>query len=121
MIGPGYVTPFIYDTETGDVPDRAHEPRRSGFQWVSLYATSDCREYHYLRHHGTPQYDAPVEDSWLVSHTTMGKEGWIMDLEGKHRFWLPVEWRASCRRENWHQDIATLFIRVEGQAVLIKF
>ena len=121
MIGPGYVTPFIYDIETGDVPDRAHEPRTSGFPWLSFYATSDCQEYHYLRHHGTPRYDLPLKDSWLAPCTTAGNAGWVVDPEGRHRLWLPVEWRAPWDPKNCHHDITTLFTRIGDQPVAIKF
>lgn len=94
MIWPGYVTAFIYHTETGDVSGHGHEPRRSGFPWVSFYSTSDCREYHHLRHHGTPQYGAPAEDGGLVSHIALGGEWRVTDPDGRHRFWVPVGWRV---------------------------
>ena len=122
MIGPGYITPFIYNTETGDVPDCAHEPRSSGFPWLSFYSTSNCQEYHYLHHHGTPQYNASTEDGWPVLLTTTGKEGWVMDPKGRYRFWVPVEWRTSWDSKNWHHDITMLFIGIMGQpVVMIKF
>ena len=121
VIGTDDIFPFIYDTDTGDVLDRTHQPYNFDFSWISFYATSDCREYHYLRYPGTTEYHAPVEDGWLVSHTTTGKEGWVMDPEGRHRFWVPVEWRTSWHSKNWHHDITTLFIGITGQPIMIKF
>ena len=117
MIGPGYVTPFIYDTETGGVADRAHEPRSSGFPWPSFYETSDCQEYHYLRDRdNTPQRDILSKDSLLASHTTAG-----VDPEGKHRLWLLFEWRTPWNRKIFHHGTRTLFTRIRGQLVIIKF
>ena len=121
FVGPEYGTLFIYDTETGDDLGLTYQPQSFGLPWFSFYGTADCREYHYLRHNGTPQDHAPAKDGWLMSHTTPGKEGWVIDPEGRHRFWVPVEWRTLWHNENWHHDITTLFIGTTGQLIMIKF
>ena len=121
VIKSNNISPFIYHTETGDVLERAQEPQHSSCPWVSFYQLSDCREYHYLRCHNPSQCDTPTEDGWLISHTAMGEVEWAMDPEGRHRFWVPVEWRKPWKRENWHHDITTLFSNIGDQLVMIKF
>ena len=89
VIGNDDIFPFIYHTETGEVLESTHEPQNFGFPWITFSRQSDCREYHYLRYHNTPQDD--VLQSWSVSRTGLGKAGWVMDSGWKHRFWIPVE------------------------------
>ena len=90
------VHPFIYHTETGDFLDRVHEPQQFS-------------------------HDVPPEDDWLISNTGMREAGWIMDPRGRHRLWVPVEWRQSWSQEDWNHDITTLFISSGGRFVIIKF
>ena len=122
VIGTDDTAPFVYHTETGGFPDRLHRPQNFGFPWVSFYKQSNYQEYHYLCHRdSTPQRDIPSEDGWLVSRTTTENTGWVVDPEGKHRLWLPVEWRAPWDPKNCHHDMTTLFTRIGGQPVIIKF
>ena len=121
VIGTDNIIPFTYCTETGGVPDRVGGPQHFDFSWSSFYQPSDYQEYHYLRHHGTPQYDPPPVDDWLVSRTKTGKAAWVVDSEGRHRFWVPVEWRAPWDPKNCHQDIRTFFTKIGNQPVMIKF
>ena len=122
VIGTDDLFPFIYHTETGGFPDRPHESQDFGFPWVSFYQPSDYREYHYLcQSDNTPQHNVPPKYSWLRSRTTTGNAGWVVDPEGKHRLWLPVEWRAPWDPKNYHHNITTLFTRIGGQHVIIKF
>ena len=122
VIGTNDTAPFVYHTETGGFPDRPHKSQNFGFPWVSFYKQSDYQEYHYLCYRdNTPQRDIPPEDGWLVSRTTTGNVGWVADSEGKHRLWLPVEWRAPWDPKDCYHEITTLFIRIGGQHVIIKF
>ena len=121
LIGTDNILPFSYHTGTGGVPDNFHQPQYFGFPWVSIYKPGNYREYHYLRHHDAPQRDTPPEDGWLTFGTTTGKAGWVVDPEGRHRFWVPVEWRRYLSRKNWHHDITTLFVRIKDEPVVIKF
>ena len=121
VIGTEDFYSFPYHIDTGGVSYCVHKPQDFPFPWVSLYQPSDYKEYHHLRHHDTPQHDAPPADSWLVSRTTTGKAGWVVDPEGRHRFWVPVEWRAPWDPENCHHDITTLFTKIGDQPVMIKF
>ena len=185
VVGIEGIFPLVYQTKTGDILDRAHEPQQFSSPWVSFYQPSDLREYFHLRHSGlTPpdsspkgkgsrseddkfssedddssskDDDPPSEDgnsssednkyspmeivddspedhhlpskvadsssggSWLILPALVGEAGWVVDSQGRHRFWVPIEWRKSWERENWHHDITTLFTRVGDQPVVIKF
>ena len=114
------VFPFVYNTRTG-VPDGVYQLQYVGFPWVSFYQPLDFQEHYYLRCHNTSHYDTPPEDGWLVSRAVMGKAGWVVDPEGKHRLWIPVEWRVPLNHKNWHHDITTLFVKVGDQPIIIKF
>jgi hypothetical protein len=67
--------------------------------------------------------DNPTEDGWLIPHKKMRREVWVVDPEGRHRFWVPVDWRGSWDREHWHHDISTLFSDIGdfSQPVVIRF
>ena len=121
VIGTDGIFPFIYHTGTGGIPDTVHRLQQFDLPWVSLYKQSDYQEYRLLRHLDTLQSNASPEDSWFVSRTTTGKAGWVVDPDGKHRFWVPVEWRAPWGPRNCHNDISTLFARIGDQPVIIKF
>ena len=115
------IFPFIYHTRTGEILEPVHKPQHFSRSRVSLYGPSDCREYYYLRSSNLSQHNTPSKDRWLISPTAMRETGWIMDPGGRHRFWIPVEWREPCENENWHHDITTLFSSIGGQPVIIKF
>ena len=121
VIGTDGFYPFSYFTETGGIPYSIHECQHFSIPWVSFYKSSDYQEYHYLRHLDTPQDNALPDGGWQVSRTTTGKAGWVVDPEGRHRFWVPVEWRGPLDGKNWHHDITTLFTKIGDQPVMIKF
>ena len=121
VIGADSIFPFVYHIGTGGILDRIHRLEEFNFPWVSFYKQSDYQEHHLLRHLDTPQSDVLPENSWLASRTATGKAGWVVDPDGKHRFWVPVEWRAPWDPKNCHDDISTLFTRIGDQPVIIKF
>jgi len=93
--------PHVYHTETGEVLDLTQEPQ------------------HYSERpywNNTPQHDTSPEDAWKTS-----REGWVKDPEGKHRVWVPVEWRRGWDPEEWHHDATTQFSYLNERFVLIKF
>ena len=120
MIKTSEIRPFIYHTETGDVLDSIHEPQQSGRPFLPFSRRSDYQEYQYLCH-TIPQSDVPLEDDWLISSGGMQETGWVVDPQGRHRLWVPAEWRHPWWPGNWHHDITTLSIRVGDQIVVIKF
>jgi len=74
----------------------------------------------HLRFHNLPQFNAPLEDKWQTSRATV-REGWVKDAEGKHRLWVPVEWRRDWDPEDWLHGVTTQLSRIGGRPVLIKF
>ena len=97
-------TLHVYHTETGEVLDPTQAPPR--------YST---RKFY----NNIPRRNIPPEDSWQTSRETL-LEGWVKDPEGKHRMWVPVEWRNWDLAE-WYHDVTTQFSLLGGRFVLIKF
>ena len=117
VIGSENVLPFVYCTETGDLPNRVHEPQQFSFPWVSFYQPSDFREYYHLLCCNPSEHNIPPKDSWIA----LPEAGWMRDPKWKYRLWIPVEWRKCWGQENWHHNITTLFARVGDQPIIIKF
>ena len=115
-----HISPFIYHTGTGDVLDSVHEPQQYSHPFLPFTLFSDCQEYRYLRR-DAPWSSVPPEDSWPISNRYIEGEAWIRDPQRRHRLWVPVEWRTPREQEDWHHDITTLFIRIPGQIVIVKF
>ena len=106
----------VYHTETGDVLDSTQAPSSHGRGWRSLTGTFRGRDY--LRRCDFSQYSIPPR--WQTSPSTV-REGWVKDSEGKHRLWVPVEWRAEWDLRDWCHNITTQFSNFGGRSVLIKF
>jgi len=96
--------PHVYHTETGEILDPTQAPYYS-----------ERRYYNNI-----PQRDTPPEDAWQTSRDTL-REGWVKDPEGKHRMWVPVEWRERWDPEDWHHDTTTQFSYILGRPILIRF
>ena len=109
---------YIYHTETGEVFHPTQAPRHYSDNWYHLGEALCGR--HYLRCHNLLQCDIPPEDSWQNSRAAL-REGWVKDPEGKHRLWVPVEWRTDWDPTDWRHDATTQFSLLEGVPVLIKF
>jgi len=108
----------IYRTETGEVLHPTQTPRNSDDSWISF--TDAHRGRNYLRYHNLSQCDISPRDSWQFSRATL-REGWIKDPEGKHRLWVPVEWRDHLDPADWLHDLTIQFSRIGGKLVLVKF
>jgi hypothetical protein len=95
---------YVYHTETGEVLHPTRAPQHSSGRWHNLSESHCGRDY--LCYHNLSQCDTPPEDSWQTSRATV-REGWVKDPEGKHRLWVPVEWRTglgSCGLAPRHYD-----------------
>jgi len=92
----------VYHTETGEVLHPTQAPPR--------YST---RQYY----NNTPPCITPSEDNWQTSEDTLQK-----DSKGKHRMWVPAEWRTDWDPAEWHHN-ATTQLSYLGDIgfVLIKF
>jgi len=108
----------VYHTETGEVLHPVQAPRDFSSRWYHF--NEPLWGQHYLRYHNLPQCDTPPEDSWQTSRATL-QQGWVKDAEGKHRLWVPVEWRVDWDPADWRHDVTTQFSYLGGRPVLIKF
>lgn len=103
-------TLHTYNTRTGEVLKPAEDPVPSNDRWYSLADIFDG--FHDL-------YGGSDRVSWDHSQPTL-KEGWIKDHEGKHRLWLPAEWKDGYRVE-WFPGAATIQFRSsEHKPIIIK-
>jgi len=110
--------PHIYHTETGEVLRLTQVTRDFRGLKDALGYPHPGREY--LRFHNLSQCDTPLEDRWKTSQATL-REGWVKDAEGKHRLWVPVEWRAGWDPKDWRHDVTTQFSYLRNGPVVIKF
>jgi len=116
VIDPGRNHPrHNYHTGTGEVLGPTHpHPRSLRFLNRAVFGEAyDC--FHHLY-----QSDDLPRDSWQTSRATL-REGWVKDPEGKHRLWVPVEWRTDWDPADWRHDVTIQFSILGGRPVLIKF
>ena len=99
-------TLHVYDTETGEVLDPTQVPEDN----------NRCR----WGYNNIPQCNTLPEDRWQTSEDTLF-EGWVKDPEGKHRMWVPAEWREGWDLGEWHHDARIQFSRLGGGSALVKF
>ena len=111
---PGDARHF-YHTETGGILHLTQVPRHFNGRWYDLNGAFLGRDY--LSRHSLSQPNISPEDS---SQTSM-REGWVKDPEGKHRLWVPVEWRTDWDPADWRQDVTTQFSRIGGRPIIVKF
>ena len=74
---------------------------------------------HYLHHRPLYKQSIPPEDEWPVTLVAL-EEGWVKDLEGKHRMWVPVDWRADLDGAGWLRN-TTLLLYPSGMTVIVTF
>jgi len=108
----------VYHTETGEVFHLTQAPRRSSDRWYHLADPPRGRDH--LRYHNLSQRNTSLEDSWQFSRATL-EEGWVKDPGGKHRLWVPVEWRVDWDPKDWRHDVMIQFGFIRNTLVLIKF
>jgi len=109
-IDMGKVT-HAYHTGTGEVIEPALT--RFDHHKYSLWAM------HYGQHY--PRYRRANEqgvlpDNWPV---VASRAVWVKDSEGRHRLWLPIEWRT--RNAGWLYDVTTLWFNHQDGPVIIQF
>ena len=108
---------YTYHLKTGQVLDYSQQPGDDQDCTVGMGGKSG---YH-LHKGPMGKSDTPHENNWQVSQNTL-QEGWVKDPEGRHQFWLPVEWRVSLDGESWCHSIKTLYLKIKGGGtVAIKF
>jgi len=86
--------------------------------WYSLEVTS--RDRHYLHCHELSQFGDPSEGNRSTPRTAF-QEGWVKDPQGKHRLWLPAEWRMAKGCAKLFYYFATLQLELPGDLNAIMF
>ena len=112
---------LIYNTKTGELLKSVHELPNIGHPLISLHQLSVFWENYCLCYHNQSWYNDPPDSGWIITQAAMKGGGWIIDPSGRHRLWVPVEWRGVWNFENWYHDITTLFSKISDQLVIIKF
>jgi len=102
--------PHVYHTGTGEVLQGVQVPSPVDGQLYSLAKV--CEGRHHLQYRRLAVYDGRPADDWPLSRTTL-QEGWVKDPEGKHRLWLPFEWRTYSDGD-WLYEITTLQLKIPG-------
>jgi len=118
VINPDGNALHVYHTGTGEVFHPTQAPSNFSGRWYRLINAHYSQDY--ACYHSPSQRDTPPGDSWQTSRATLRK-GWVKDPKGKHRLWVPVEWRADWDPADWHQDVTTQVSYLGGRAVVIKF
>jgi len=59
-------------------------------------------------------------NEWPISKTAL-KEGWVKDLEGKHRLWLDSHWRIVGGDVDWLHNTTTLRLKTTTELLIVKF
>ena len=107
----------IYHTGTGEALEPAQvspHPRDCQYHVTQI---QHCQ--HYLHYRNLYKQSIPPEDEWPVTLVAL-EEGWVKDLEGKHRIWVPVDWRVDLIEAGWLRNRA-LLLYPHGSAVVVVF
>ena len=101
----------VYHTGTGEVL----EPALAPFHYARYTLKNMYYGLHYP-HYRAHERGVPPEDNWLFPPAV--PRGWVKDPEGRHRLWLPVEWRTY--GAGWLYDVKTLWFHHGDEAIIIK-
>ena len=115
VIEEGDVVVRVYHTGTGEVLEPAKTSSHLRGHQYSLWEMQHCQHYPNYRNLGEQRI--PSEDEWPVTQATV-EEGWVKDLEGKHRLWIPVEWRVDLPKAGWLRN-TTLLLNPRDAAVVV--
>ena len=129
VIKPSYGGPDkvqMYRTDTGEVLHPIQDPNYQPPGVFDYRCITGGTGYDYypgrtqLQFHNLSRRNTPLEDRWKTSLTTV-REGWVKDAEGKHRLWVPVEWRTDWDPKDWLHDVTAQFSYLGNRPVIVKF
>ena len=84
-----------------------------------LYTPADMSlGRHYPHYRKADEHNPLYEDGWPVPLVAPQVE-WVKDPEGKHRLWVPVEWRMD--QAGWIHDIKALWYHHLDAPLIIMF
>ena len=106
----------VYHTGTGKVLEPTQTPAHSRgrrYDFQDMYFGR-----HYTHRRGLDRQGVLSGNNWPVSLATL-QEGWVRDPEGKHRLWIPVEWRTPLYSSGWFSNIKTLQLNFHNPRIVI--
>jgi len=108
----------IYHTGTGDIIESHRPPLHLRSTWYHFHnrQRDGCDFYH----HDMCKRRGVLEGDWSVSQGTL-RDGWVRDLEGKHRLWLHGRWRSAGNDVDWLRNATTMRLRNSSELVIVKF
>ena len=112
-------TDYAYHTETGEELKLARLPPQPHSH--QYYLSDVIHGLHYPHCLSLKEPSTRYGNDWPVSRTTLEEEGWVKDLEGRHRLWIPPAWRLQPIYMGWHRNITTLWFNSQGRIVIVKF
>lgn len=108
----------VFHTATGKIlqPDQGSKcPSYSGNLLKQAFYGQD-----YFHFHNLLQSSATHRGTWQFTEDSLS-EGWVKDLTGRQRLWVPIEWRTSWDKKNWCQSVMIYFGTLGGKLIIIKF
>ena len=106
----------VYHAGTGEVLEPTQTPPHSPTCWYTAWGMYAGE--HHLHHHSLDEQSIQCEGIWPVSRAIL-REGWVKDREGKHRLWIPIEWRASQHLLGRFSNITALWFTHHGRTVIV--
>ena len=110
----------VYHTGTGEILAPVKASRHPRARQYSPMEMHHCQ--HYLHYRNLIGPGIPSEDEWPITQVAL-EEGWVKDLEGKRRLWIPAEWRVQtpfAHEPGWLRN-TTLLLYPQGLPVIILF
>ena len=108
---------YVYHTGTGDILGPAQIPPCPCSSLYNVWHIRCC--HHYLHYRNLGRQSIPPEDEWPVTWPAI-EEGWVKDLEGKHRMWVPGKWKEDKNHAGWLRN-TTLVLYLPNTAVIVMF
>ena len=105
----------VYDTGTGEALEPTQASSHPRGRQFYLMEMMHCK--HYPNYRNLDEQRIPFKYEWPVTQTAV-QEGWVKDFEGKHRLWIPVEWRVDLHNSGWLRN-TTLLLHPRGIPVIV--
>ena len=104
----------VYHTGTGEILALAQVSPHPHARQYSPLGMQRCR--HYLHYCDLVRSDIPSEGEWPITQAAL-EQGWVKDLEGKRRLWIPAEWRV--RSAGWLRNTTLLLYSYDVDAIVM--
>ena len=104
----------VYHTGTGEILALAQVSPDPHARQYSPLGMQRCR--HYLHYCDLVKSDIPSEGEWPITQAAL-EQGWVKDLEGKRRLWIPAEWRV--RSAGWLRNTTLLLYSYDVDAIVM--